>query len=136
MELVKFDLEMDELIARGATLRELRNWALNQGPKPLAEAGINRVLDGTTSLDEVSRVIDLTHRIKYMEIYSYKAIDHQGRIQRGRINALNGADLELRLQRMGLELITYKDLKTQRSLNLLGKQQHQTRGPHRLLFPL
>jgi type IV pilus assembly protein PilB len=63
MELVKFDLEMDELIARGATLRELRNWALNQGLKPLAEAGINRVLDGTTSLDEVSRVIDLTHRI-------------------------------------------------------------------------
>jgi type IV pilus assembly protein PilB len=63
MELVKFDLEMDELIARSATLRELRNWALNQGLKPLAEAGINRVLDGTTSLDEVSRVIDLTHRI-------------------------------------------------------------------------
>ena len=55
-----------------------------------------------------------------MEIYSYRAIDHQGRIQRGRINALNVADLELRLQRMGLELITYKDLKTQRSLNLLG----------------
>jgi type IV pilus assembly protein PilB len=64
MELVKFDLEMDELIARSATLRELRNWALNQGFKPLAEAGIDRVLDGTTSLDEVSRVIDLTHRIK------------------------------------------------------------------------
>ena len=55
-----------------------------------------------------------------MEIYSYKAIDHQGRIQRGRINALNVADLELRLQRMGLDLITYKDLKTQRSLNLFG----------------
>lgn len=57
-----------------------------------------------------------------MEIYSYKAIDHQGRIQRGRINALNVADLELRLQRMGLDLITYKDLKTQRSLNLLGSR--------------
>jgi general secretion pathway protein E/type IV pilus assembly protein PilB len=55
---------MDELIARGATLRELRSWALNQGFKPLAEAGIDRVLDGTTSLDEVSRVIDLTHRVR------------------------------------------------------------------------
>jgi type IV pilus assembly protein PilB len=64
MELVKFDLEMDELIARSATLRELRSWALNQGFKPLAEAGIDRVLDGTTSLDEVSRVIDLTHRVR------------------------------------------------------------------------
>jgi type IV pilus assembly protein PilC len=39
-----------------------------------------------------------------VEIYSYRAIDHQGRIQRGRINALNVADLELRLQRMGLDL--------------------------------
>ena len=64
MEILKFDTEMDELIARGATLREMSQWALTQGFKSLAEAGIDRVVEGTTSLDEVSRVIDLTSRIK------------------------------------------------------------------------
>ncbi len=53
-----------------------------------------------------------------MEIYSYKAIDRQGKIQRGRINALNVADLELRLHRLGLELIAYKDPKTRGPLIL------------------
>ncbi len=63
MEILKFDAEMDELIARGATVREMARWALTQGFKSLAEAGVKLVLEGTTSLDEVSRVVDLTSRI-------------------------------------------------------------------------
>ncbi len=60
MELLKIDPEIDELMARQATTRELSAAALARGFRPLSEAGIQRVKDGTTSLDEVSRVVDLT----------------------------------------------------------------------------
>jgi type II secretory ATPase GspE/PulE/Tfp pilus assembly ATPase PilB-like protein len=63
MELLKFDREMDELIARGATLRDLHASALGKGFKTLADAAVRRVLEGSTSIDEVARVVDLTERI-------------------------------------------------------------------------
>ena len=63
MELLKMDADLDELIARRVTTRELNNMALSKGFRPLAEDGIRRVLDGSTSLDEVSRVVDLTDRL-------------------------------------------------------------------------
>ncbi len=63
MELLRFDHELDELIARGASLRELTAMARVKGFQPLAEIAVKRVLDGTTSIDEVSRVIDLTARV-------------------------------------------------------------------------
>ncbi|NIR28074.1 MAG: secretion system protein E [Gammaproteobacteria bacterium] len=62
MELLKFDLDIDELVARRATLRELTEGAFAKGFTPLAEAGIRRVIEGVTSLDEVSRVVNLTDR--------------------------------------------------------------------------
>jgi type IV pilus assembly protein PilC len=40
--------------------------------------------------------------------YEYKAIDKTGRPARGGLEAVNEVDLELRLRRMGLDLITYK----------------------------
>ena len=40
-----------------------------------------------------------------MPAYSYKAVTDDGRIVNGRLEAANDADLELRLDRMGLELI-------------------------------
>jgi type II secretory ATPase GspE/PulE/Tfp pilus assembly ATPase PilB-like protein len=63
MELLKMDADLDELIARRVTTRELNNMALSKGFRPLAEEGIRRVLDGSTSLAEVSRVVDLTDRL-------------------------------------------------------------------------
>jgi general secretion pathway protein E/type IV pilus assembly protein PilB len=62
MELLAMDSDMDELVARRATTKELRAAALAKNFRPLAEEGIARVLDGTTSLTEVSRVIDVTGR--------------------------------------------------------------------------
>lgn len=64
MELIKFDGEMDEAIARRTGLRELQALALNKGFQTLAGDGSRRVLDGVTSLAELSRVIDLTERLK------------------------------------------------------------------------
>ena len=43
-----------------------------------------------------------------MASFVYKAIDKQGRPARGSLDAANEVDLELRLRRMGLDLITYR----------------------------
>jgi len=63
MELLVMDANLDELVARRATARELRAAALAKNFQSLAEEGIARVLDGTTSLAEVGRAIDLTGRL-------------------------------------------------------------------------
>ena len=64
IEVLKFDADMDELVARHGTPKELLRLALSKGFKPLADVGTSRVLDGTTSLEEVARVVDLTGRLK------------------------------------------------------------------------
>ena len=62
MELLIMDSDLDELVARRATAKELRAAALAKNFHPLAEEGVARILDGSTSLAEVSRMIDLTGR--------------------------------------------------------------------------
>ncbi len=62
-ELLKVDREIDDLISRRATQSELYNRALEKGFEPLAEDALKRVLDGSTTLEEASRVVDLTDRL-------------------------------------------------------------------------
>jgi type II secretory ATPase GspE/PulE/Tfp pilus assembly ATPase PilB-like protein len=62
MELLIMDGDLDELVARGATARELRSAARDKGFQTLADAGIRRILDGDSTLAEVSRVVDLSVR--------------------------------------------------------------------------
>ncbi|MBI2509036.1 MAG: type II secretion system F family protein, partial [Betaproteobacteria bacterium] len=50
-----------------------------------------------------------------MATYRYKAIDRSGRPARGGLDAVNEVDLELRLRRMGLDLITYQQVERQAS---------------------
>ena len=63
IEALRIDGELDELIAKRATLGELKACAKATGYKTLADDAIRRVLNGETSLQEVSRVIDLTQRL-------------------------------------------------------------------------
>jgi type II secretory ATPase GspE/PulE/Tfp pilus assembly ATPase PilB-like protein len=63
MEVLRMDSDIDELIARRATAREVRNAATDKGFRSLAEDAIRRVLEGVTSIEEVGRVIDLTERL-------------------------------------------------------------------------
>ena len=63
MELLKLDADLDELIARRATVREIRDAALARGFRTLVDDGLRRVLDTSTSFDEVARVVDLTERM-------------------------------------------------------------------------
>ena len=46
-----------------------------------------------------------------MASFAYRAIDEEGHIQNGHIDAVNGVDLELRLKRMGLDLIKFDSIK-------------------------
>jgi type IV pilus assembly protein PilC len=47
-----------------------------------------------------------------MEAYQYKAIDDRGRIHNGQVDAANIADLEMRLNKLNLDLINYKEVKS------------------------
>ncbi len=46
-----------------------------------------------------------------MASFSYRAIDHEGQIQTGNIDASNAIDLELRLKRMDMDLIRFEIFK-------------------------
>ena len=63
MELFKMNGDIDELIARRATGREIREAARRTGFRTLAEDAVSRVLAGQTSLDEITRIVDLTDRV-------------------------------------------------------------------------
>jgi len=62
MEILVMDGEIDEMVSRRATLRELRTTAMARDFRPLADEALARVVDGTTSLVEVARTVDLTGR--------------------------------------------------------------------------
>ena len=62
MEIVRFDRDMNEALARNSSLGELHAIAISKGFTPLADDGLRRVLAGDTSLEEIARVVDLTER--------------------------------------------------------------------------
>jgi len=62
-ELLKIDPEIDELIAQRATHRKILATAMDRGFKPLSHDALRRVQDGATTLEEISRVVDLTSRL-------------------------------------------------------------------------
>ena len=63
MEILKMTAELDELTARRASSRELKNAARAAGFKGLVDDGMRRVMEGVTTLEEVGRVVDLTERL-------------------------------------------------------------------------
>jgi len=46
-----------------------------------------------------------------MALFAYRAIDAEGRISSGNLDAANAIDLELRLKRLGLDLLTFDSVK-------------------------
>ncbi len=55
-----------------------------------------------------------------MDFFEYKAIDSAGLTHHGRVDAMNVADLEMRLRKMGLDLVNYKEIQTT-GASLTGK---------------
>lgn len=64
LEILRLDAEIDDLIARHATLHEMETAARKKGFRTLADDGARKVWEGLTSLDEISRVVDLTTRVQ------------------------------------------------------------------------
>jgi type IV pilus assembly protein PilC len=46
-----------------------------------------------------------------MALFAYRAIDADGRVSSGSLDAANSTDLELRLKRLGLDLVTFEGVK-------------------------
>lgn len=64
LEVLKVDADLDELISNRATMREMLDYATQKGFKTMADDGIHRILAGQTTVEELSRVVDLTSRLK------------------------------------------------------------------------
>ena len=63
IEIVRWNAALDELLAGRASLGELTRAVRAQGFVDLSEAALRRVRDGTTTLEEAARVVDLTERV-------------------------------------------------------------------------
>ncbi len=50
-----------------------------------------------------------------MATFNYRAVDKTGRFAQGQMDALNEVDLEIRLERMGLDLVTFRATEKSRS---------------------
>jgi len=61
VEIVRFDESLQEVVAQHKNTYEIRNHIKQVQFDSLAEEGIRRILEGITSLEEVARVVDLTH---------------------------------------------------------------------------
>lgn len=64
VEILAFDSDMDEALLRQSSRSELLQIALSKGFKTLVHIGTAQVLDGSSSLEEISRVVDLNVRLK------------------------------------------------------------------------
>lgn len=62
-EILPFDRELDELVVSGSTRKEMFNYINQKGFTPIAEDGINKVVQGITDIKELMRVVDLTERM-------------------------------------------------------------------------
>jgi len=63
IEIVRWNRDLDELLAARASLGELYRAVQSQGFIDLAEAALRRVRAGITTLEEAARVVDLTERV-------------------------------------------------------------------------
>ncbi|MEO5378525.1 MAG: GspE/PulE family protein [Magnetococcus sp. DMHC-6] len=63
MEILNIDSELDNMIAKGANHQEILTYALENGFNSLAIDGARAILERRTSLDEVTRIVDLTERL-------------------------------------------------------------------------
>ena len=63
LEILKMNSDLDDLLAHGATTKEIKDAAYKQGFFTLADDGVRHILNGVTSVKEVARVADLTERM-------------------------------------------------------------------------
>jgi type IV pilus assembly protein PilB len=62
-EILSFDRELDDLVARGASRKEISAYVLSRGFVPMVDDGLLKVAAGLIDLKELTRVVDLTDRM-------------------------------------------------------------------------
>lgn len=71
MEVLKFNDELDECVARRASAKEVRQIALDTGVYvSMAEEGMGKIFQGLTTLDEIKRVVDITGILQQVNVSS------------------------------------------------------------------
>lgn len=63
LEILRMSEELDELLLNGASLHEIHEAALKQGFSTMLHSALRWVKQGETTLDEISRVVDLTELV-------------------------------------------------------------------------
>lgn len=59
-EILSFDEEMDEIVAKSGTKAELKELALSKGFKNMKDDAMLKVLEGRTTLEAIAKVVDIT----------------------------------------------------------------------------
>ena len=59
VEILSFDEELDEVVARNESKAELKALAMKKGFKSMKDDGILKILEGVTDLNSLSRVVDM-----------------------------------------------------------------------------
>jgi type IV pilus assembly protein PilB len=57
-EVLAMTKEMEELVTKGPTTSEVQDLAISQGMITMAQDGILKVLEGSTTIEEVERVTE------------------------------------------------------------------------------
>ena len=60
VEIIDVDKELDEMIVRRATKKEMTQYLNNNGFISMQIDGVQKVVMGYTTMDELMRVVDLT----------------------------------------------------------------------------
>ena len=116
MELFKLDAEIDELIARRATGREIRAAATAKGFRTLADdAHRARAPRADEPGGDLAR--GRPHRPRDLKARAWRSSPivpsmPKGASRSGSLDAINAIDLELRLKRLGLDLVTFEGVKS------------------------
>ena len=58
-EILYFDEDMDEVLAKGASKADLKTLAKEKGFKSMKDDGILKVLEGLTSIEALARTVDV-----------------------------------------------------------------------------
>ncbi len=64
VEILMFDAGLDDILARGGSVSEMRREAVSKGFKSMADDAILKVKEGITDLSAVSKVVDITRSTK------------------------------------------------------------------------
>lgn len=59
VEILMFDEDLDNLVAKGASKGELKELAVEKGFKSMADDGILKILEGVTTLEALSKVVNV-----------------------------------------------------------------------------